>query len=133
MMMMWFTNVARGRYSPRSSANADGDLTNAVRWRGRVCIERSTTMSTATATANESGGPSYGIGQSLCIALLTMGQCISKDQKEGKRLNRRIDEQIKKDQSMSLRIIKLLLLELYESKEGGRGKEREVKRVDQIM
>ncbi|KAK6749430.1 hypothetical protein RB195_001813 [Necator americanus] len=40
-----------------------------------------------------------------------MGHCTSKDQKEGKRLNRRIDEQIKKDQSMSLRIIKLLLLE----------------------
>lgn len=39
-----------------------------------------------------------------------MGHCTSKDQKEGKRLNRRIDEQIKKDQSMSLRIIKLLLL-----------------------
>ncbi|VDO27794.1 unnamed protein product [Onchocerca flexuosa] len=39
-----------------------------------------------------------------------MGHCASRDQKDQKNLNRRIDEQIKKDQSMSLRIIKLLLL-----------------------
>uniref|UniRef100_A0A0M3HQ61 Uncharacterized protein n=1 Tax=Ascaris lumbricoides TaxID=6252 RepID=A0A0M3HQ61_ASCLU len=40
-----------------------------------------------------------------------MGHCASRDQKDQKKLNRRIDEQIRKDQSMSLRIIKLLLLE----------------------
>lgn len=39
-----------------------------------------------------------------------MGTCTSKDTKEQKKINRRIEEQIKKDQSMSLRIIKLLLL-----------------------
>ena len=39
-----------------------------------------------------------------------MGHCTSKDHKDQKRLNRRIEEQIRKDQSMSLRIIKLLLL-----------------------
>uniref|UniRef100_A0A914R4D9 Uncharacterized protein n=1 Tax=Parascaris equorum TaxID=6256 RepID=A0A914R4D9_PAREQ len=39
-----------------------------------------------------------------------MGHCASRDQKDQKKLNRRIDEQIRKDQSMSLRIIKLLLL-----------------------
>ncbi|KAI6214082.1 hypothetical protein M3Y94_00226700 [Aphelenchoides besseyi] len=44
-----------------------------------------------------------------------MGQCASKDQKDQKKLNRRIDEQIKKDQSMSLRVIKLLLLGAGES------------------
>ncbi|EPB80441.1 hypothetical protein ANCCEY_00538 [Ancylostoma ceylanicum] len=44
-----------------------------------------------------------------------MGHCTSKDQKEGKRLNRRIDEQIKKDQSMSLRIIKLFINTLIPS------------------
>lgn len=39
-----------------------------------------------------------------------MGHCTSKDQKDQKRLNKRIEDQIRKDQSMSLRIIKLLLL-----------------------
>ncbi|CAD5219668.1 unnamed protein product [Bursaphelenchus okinawaensis] len=44
-----------------------------------------------------------------------MGHCTSKDQKDQKRLNRRIDEQIRKDQSMQLRVIKLLLLGAGES------------------
>uniref|UniRef100_A0A915AXA7 Guanine nucleotide-binding protein alpha-7 subunit n=2 Tax=Parascaris univalens TaxID=6257 RepID=A0A915AXA7_PARUN len=44
-----------------------------------------------------------------------MGHCASRDQKDQKKLNRRIDEQIRKDQSMSLRIIKLLLLGAGES------------------
>uniref|UniRef100_A0AC34RA28 Uncharacterized protein n=1 Tax=Panagrolaimus sp. JU765 TaxID=591449 RepID=A0AC34RA28_9BILA len=44
-----------------------------------------------------------------------MGTCTSKDTKEQKKINRRIEEQIKKDQSMSLRIIKLLLLGAGES------------------
>lgn len=39
-----------------------------------------------------------------------MGHCTSKNQKDQKRLNKRIEDQIRKDQSMSLRIIKLLLL-----------------------
>lgn len=39
-----------------------------------------------------------------------MGHCTSKDQKDQKRLNKRIDDQIKRDQLTSLRIIKLLLL-----------------------
>lgn len=40
----------------------------------------------------------------------SMGNCTSKDEKDQKKLNRRIDEQIRKDQSMQLRVIKLLLL-----------------------
>ncbi|CAJ0937425.1 unnamed protein product, partial [Mesorhabditis belari] len=44
-----------------------------------------------------------------------MGHCTSKDTKDQKKLNRRIEEQIRKDQSMSLRIIKLLLLGAGES------------------
>lgn len=44
-----------------------------------------------------------------------MGHCASRDQKEQKKLNRRIEEQIRKDQSISLRIIKLLLLGAGES------------------
>lgn len=39
-----------------------------------------------------------------------MGHCTSKDQKDQKKLNRRIEDQIRKDQSMQLRVIKLLLL-----------------------
>uniref|UniRef100_A0A915EKI6 Uncharacterized protein n=1 Tax=Ditylenchus dipsaci TaxID=166011 RepID=A0A915EKI6_9BILA len=44
-----------------------------------------------------------------------MGHCTSKDDKDQKKLNRRIEDQIRKDQSMSLRIIKLLLLGAGES------------------
>ncbi|MFH4982276.1 hypothetical protein AB6A40_008985 [Gnathostoma spinigerum] len=44
-----------------------------------------------------------------------MGSCASRDQKEQKRLNRKIDEQIKRDQSATLRVIKLLLLGAGES------------------
>jgi hypothetical protein len=39
-----------------------------------------------------------------------MGHCASREEKDQKKLNRRIEDQIRKDQSMSLRIIKLLLL-----------------------
>lgn len=39
-----------------------------------------------------------------------MGHCVSKDEKDKKKLNRQIEDQIKKDQSILLRIVKLLLL-----------------------
>lgn len=39
-----------------------------------------------------------------------MGHCSSKEEKEARKRNRKIEEQMKKDQSMSLRTIKLLLL-----------------------
>ncbi len=44
------------------------------------------------------------------IAFSSMGHCASREEKDQKKLNRRIEDQIRKDQSMSLRIIKLLLL-----------------------
>uniref|UniRef100_A0AC35U4A1 Guanine nucleotide-binding protein alpha-7 subunit n=1 Tax=Rhabditophanes sp. KR3021 TaxID=114890 RepID=A0AC35U4A1_9BILA len=44
-----------------------------------------------------------------------MGQCTSQDQKDQKKVNRKIEDRIKKDQSMSLRVIKLLLLGSGES------------------
>ncbi len=39
-----------------------------------------------------------------------MGHCASREEKEQKKKNRRIEDGLKKDQSMSLRTIKLLLL-----------------------
>uniref|UniRef100_A0A183BYK9 Guanine nucleotide-binding protein alpha-7 subunit n=1 Tax=Globodera pallida TaxID=36090 RepID=A0A183BYK9_GLOPA len=44
-----------------------------------------------------------------------MGHCTSKDQKDQKTHSRRIEEQLRKEQSMNLRIIKLLLLGAGES------------------
>uniref|UniRef100_A0A915K0G7 Uncharacterized protein n=1 Tax=Romanomermis culicivorax TaxID=13658 RepID=A0A915K0G7_ROMCU len=41
-----------------------------------------------------------------------MGHCASREEKEAKKRNRRIEEQMKKDQTLSLRTIKLLLLGL---------------------
>ena len=39
-----------------------------------------------------------------------MGQCASREEKDQNRRNRRIEDQLKKDQSMNLKIMKLLLL-----------------------
>lgn len=44
-----------------------------------------------------------------------MGHCASREEKEAKKRNRRIEEQMKKDQTLSLRTIKLLLLGAGES------------------
>lgn len=46
-----------------------------------------------------------------------MGHCASKNEKDKKKLNRQIEDQIKKDQSMSLRIVKLLLLGIFLNKQ----------------
>lgn len=39
-----------------------------------------------------------------------MGHCASREERAARKRNRKIDEQMKKDQTLSLRTIKLLLL-----------------------
>ena len=42
--------------------------------------------------------------------LSSMGQCASREEKDQSKVSRKIEDQIKKDQSVNLRVMKLLLL-----------------------